>query len=375
MLLHMARRAGILLSATASGLAGAAQAPLRFHMTDLTAVLGGRPADVAAIADNGTMGGNFHDPAGGPNPIWRLTRAGTLSEITGDFGIPHLNMLTGLNNHGDAVGNSIFIPVDVSWLARSGQPARYLPMPTRFIGSRPSGINASGTVAGTADVLDCSYDEDCVGPPKAFVHDHTGTRILETGSQLSMANGIDDHGRVVGSTGGAWNDLRPFLYDAGRITVLPVGRGQAVDINNRGDIALTLDVGGTFGARHAAVYRNGTLQYFQGFGNYSTSLFQINDHGLVIGSADRSSSDFRELVGYKGRLYDANTLVDLPDGWEITSLTGLNNWGQIVGSARYKDEFRPIRLDPLSPIPEPATFLLTLTGLGFVAARTARRHV
>jgi hypothetical protein len=83
----------------------------------------------------------------------------------------------------------------------------------------------------------------------------------------------------------------------------------------------------------------------------------INYFGQVIGS----SGNFLESLGPGGTLtvvgrpflwterkgmQDLNTLIRSGSGWVLNSVSGINVWGQIVGSGTFNGETRGFLLTP-----------------------------
>lgn len=99
-------------------------------------------------------------------------------------------------------------------------------------GSVGQAINESAQIAGYSSLFTAGQGN------RAALWDHGSIVNLTpalTGSQTSIANGINDIGQVVGTI----NSQTPFLWQNGSITTLPDlggGGGNASDINNAGQI-------------------------------------------------------------------------------------------------------------------------------------------
>ena len=70
-----------------------------------------------------------------------------------------------------------------------------------------------------------------------------------------------------------------------------------------------------------------------------------------------------------GELRDLNTLVDIEGGWQLTTAQDINDAGQILGTACRNGSCTSVLL---SPVPEPATSLMLLAGLGALLPLTRR---
>jgi hypothetical protein len=74
----------------------------------------------------------------------------------------------------------------------------------------------------------------------------------------------------------------------------------------------------------------------------------INDRGWVVGH----QADTFEGVGaggmvwIDGKKHVADELIENLGHWHVLEIHGLNNKGQLVGQALYRDELRAVLLDP-----------------------------
>jgi probable HAF family extracellular repeat protein len=238
------------------------------------------------------------------------------------------------------------------------------------ISTQAQAINRSGTIVGT------SYID--VGRPRAFVAANGQLRdIGDLGGGTSVANGINDKGQIVGSSGvGVVNGntvSHAFLYSDGRMQDLgtigadPVS--TATGINRRGQV-----VGYTYdpatGGQRAFIYQNGKMTDLSSLGAYAA--YAINDDGTVVGDGNgggfiysSSNGSISFIPGFSprainskgtivgagffggsaaiyenGTLSDLNagSLVDRPAGIDkLGQALGINDNGEIVGAARFFD--------------------------------------
>lgn len=140
------------------------------------------------------------------------------------------------------------------------------------------------------------------------------------------ANGINDQGEIIGNTrrpDGSfpvkWVNWRPhFLHLE--------GNGYAHAINNKG---MVVGSAGTADAYSAVVWHRGEKKYLPALHGSSTAL-AINNNGLIVGvSGDRAVLWDGSMVAY-----DLNSCLnasDVAQGWVLTSATGINDRGEIVG--------------------------------------------
>ena len=216
-------------------------------------------------------------------------------------------------------------------------------------------INNYGVVVGTA------YTQGWAGEPLypfSFYGTHAalwnGTSNVDLhpqSAQISQANAINDAGLIVGSV-----DHDAALWNGNTMTRL--GHGVAVDINNAGVIA-----GST--SDHAVIW-NGNVQTILGEG----SAAAINILSQVVGSAHG-----RAFLWDGGGAVDLNNFLGTATrdaGWILAQAVGINDLGWIVANA-YNTKTFQYRPYVLSPVPETATYLMLLLGLGWIAWRMSTR--
>jgi len=143
-----------------------------------------------------------------------------------------------------------------------------------------------------------------------------------------------------------------------------LGNGEAVRINETGQVvgySYTAD-----GFHHAFITGPDgmgmrDLGSFAGAGPYVSYASDINDDGQVVGYVSASSLPYQQhafITGSNGTgMMDLNSLIHLPNGAILVSVTDINNAGRAIG---------------IGIVPEPEAYALFLAGLalvGFVARR------
>lgn len=231
-----------------------------------------------------------------------------------------------------------------------------------------NGINASGAVVGGSDLAN--------GQQRGFLWRNDVMTPLDTLSgDFSVANGINDQDVIAGSATNSDGVSRAVVWKEGAVLDLGVLEGASADadanalaINNAGQV--------TGYARNA----QGMLHAFLGTSEgmidimptFSGSSFghDINSAGRIVGLA---SSGFSSAVAFywDGEFHDLNDLIPENSGWALQDARGINDLGQIVGSG-----FNPqgqYRAFILTPVPEPTTLVMMLSGLIVLAIGERKR--
>lgn len=219
---------------------------------------------------------------------------------------------SGINDHGQIVGyfspGVYGVPHTIGFLDNNGVVTPVIdPYATQFPDNTlPSGINNKGEIVGSFSNF---------GPgPNGFLDNHgifqTITDPLVTVLGGTIANSINDNGQIIGAYSNA-SGIHGFLYSHGIFT--------------------TID-----DPKSTPTFQGDTSSTFNNFG-VDTNPRGINDKGQIVGTYANAS-------GLHGFLYDHGifTTIDYPvHGWALgssgnrffdTSLSGINNLGQIVGS-------------------------------------------
>lgn len=179
----------------------------------------------------------------------------------------------------------------------------------------PSAFNQLGQAAGYAQT-------DVIGQHAAFWNNDSAHSIRDLGTLpgdwSSLAWGINDLGEVVGESHPPFGS-RPVLWD-----------------ND---------------AAHTAI----ELPLLPG-DNYGLAS-RINNLGHILGSSAYSIpgtwnvGPSRLVIWQDGGVFELQALLDpiTGDGWTITSVSGINNLGQIVGFGSHNGQPTPFLMSPLAP--------------------------
>jgi len=280
------------------------------------------------------------------------------------------------------------------------------------------GINDAGQVVGGA--------QDLAGNQRPFSYAGGTMSDLGTlGGPSGYATGINNHGQIVGADDTAAAGSRAFLYSGGTLVdlgTLPSSGGLTSNANALNDggwivggssageftppetpfhafarcCGSTLADLGTFGGQYSEAFGINELDEVVGIA--STSTFRVDhaflyshgvmhDIGTLPGDDYAQAFDINNLSQVVGRsfgsgqgfLYEGgamvalDALIDPASGWTVTDAHSINDAEQIAGTACLAGTCYAVRLDPLSPVPEPDAAAMLAVGLALVGARLRRR--
>jgi probable HAF family extracellular repeat protein len=123
-------------------------------------------------------------------------------------------------------------------------------------------------------------------------------------------------------------------------------------INNAGQVI------GTMG-NHATIWTGTTPTDLGTLGGSSSEGLDINSFGVVVGMANTTGNlSYEPFISIDGMMYNLNTLLVPNSNLFSLRVTGINDRGQIVGYGNIGGGNHAVRLNPVTPVPEPAAGLL-----------------
>jgi len=346
-------------------------------------------AEVAAwsITDLGTLGGTFSIATGinnlgqvvGYSPGQEYLRDGidTIRLEHGFISAPHGGPLTDLgpspadvsiakavNNAGRVVGEIELngsMPVAMV-TGPSGAPMPSGPFEPPYQGSLNGGallqardINNAGQVLGS----------DVVGN-NSFLTRPDGITLISF--PYAVVNQVNDSGQVVynglDNKGYIWSE-----HEGPRALAPEAVFSTAVDINNHGQVVGRIDDSG-----YITGPNGGAISLLDTLGGAFTQPVAINNLGQVIGQSSTPDGLMHAFVtGLGGKsLTDLETLDEvIKAGWSNLTVAGINDAGQIAGTGFINGRQRAFFL---SPMPEPTSSALMLSGLIAVQEMVRRRR-
>lgn len=347
----------------------------RFSLVDLSAGAGAG-SSASAINNRGQIAGSTFDGDAFRDRPWLLQPGGTLKELRHPaFSSGDLISPTALNARGQVVGTGYGYDFNYAWTYRDGH-VQWLRAPEGYWDTEALAVNSRGDIAGALSLKRCD-EWSCIGPSRAWVHDRHGRdHDLGTldGDTQSGAQGINDRGQVAGWSA-TESAMRAVLWQDGTARALDTPTGwnaAAVGLNGRGDVAGVLFDGAS---TRPFLWRDGSARDLGILGSFEYTVpTAINRYGMLAGYLYDGEADRYDGFLYAGgQMRQLSQLVDGAEGWTFTDIRGLNDRGQIVGTGVFGGEQRAVLLNPLSPVPEPASWAMLAAGLaGLAAWRHAR---
>jgi probable HAF family extracellular repeat protein len=376
--------------------------------------LGGSVGDgYGGVANNGWVSGDSYLPGDQTEhaALWRLDAMG--QPVITDLGtVGGLNSSTGFpqnNNRGLIAGQAQGSKIDplgeywgVAYVCNNniGAPCEgYQNLQFGFLwqngvmtalptlggnNSSAAGVNNLSQVAGWAETA--TKDPSCVPPQvldfKAVVYGPRRGEVHELptfpGDAIAAAFMINDNGDVVGASGTCGTPalsapshavlVHAVLWRNGQAFNLPglggVMNNAAFAINNAGQIAGISDPTGD-ATTYAVLWQNGGITNLGTLpGDVSSVANDINAQGQVVGVSCDANFNCRAVLWNHGVAIDLNSLIPPESPLYLTYGGGINDRGEIAGTAILKS----------NPNEQPA-FLAIPAPTGQIAGDSAQKMI
>lgn len=242
-------------------------------------------------------------------------------------------------------------------------------------GAIAKGINDLGIIVGSVGI----YGDPIKNTGRAYAwNSETGAGMYvpydadkKLGDLWSLANGINNHGLVVGTandkkaTGGdhhGWlTTFTAKMHSISGMGKLPDGKsvkcwwgyGVSSNDNAAGAYSLVRHFAPEYSSMRAfARIGNKTYRLEDGIfwphsGDNISIAYAINNCGVAVGKADVSGEDYHAFISLNGApMQDLNPLISSGEGWTLQEARGINDAGLIVGSGRHLGVGRAFLLTP-----------------------------
>jgi probable HAF family extracellular repeat protein len=306
-----------------------------YNITDLGALPGDNTSAGNGLNSAGQAAGTSSNPTGGIATLFSGGKAISL----GTLGVLDVSFGAAVNALGEAVGydysDSTSPPVAHAFQYSNGRMVD-IHSPSLFpSGTLATGINRSGGIIGYGWINSSAFHP--------FLY--TAGRMVDLGTLggiQASALAINDAGTIVGLSVTSSGVQHAFVYSSGKMTDLgPPGTNAsgANAINGSGQIAGSIWVNNL---SHAALYSQGVWTDLGAVpGALGTQATGINDSGQIIGTAVFQAvyKPFKPgrhtgFIVRNGALIDLDTLIPVNSGFTVSGAIGINDSGEILCNAK-----------------------------------------
>lgn len=344
-----------------------------------------------AINNSGTVAGNGYHPVNlGSSTSYYSTPWGynhAISYTSGtltDLGVPEAP--TGNYAYTDTYANGMN---DSGWIVGNTSSQNTNSGPFQAFISIDGITTGLGTFAGSSSAAsDINNNNQIVGGvgsasgiSRGYIYDYDTGNIdyLGTlGGDNSSATGINEVGQVIGQSQISSGQYTAFFYDNNIMTSLGTLEGAGASIaNGLNDNGMVVGKSATvFSGTHGYVWTSNAGMVDLGtFGGDYSDANDVNNSGQIVGTASYTgNSGYGAFLYENGLMTDLNTLLAVDTGWTLTSATGINELGQIVGTGLTADGDQHAFLLTPSAVPIPASIWLFGSGLVGLISLSRRKN-
>lgn len=335
---------------------------IQYEITDL-GTLGGPRSYAYAINELGQIVGHSNTGLSTFGYIWDN---GTMTSLEGMGGN---TFARDINNSGLIVGWTMDSLARRGYVWQSGTGQALPKYRTYEYQSWANSVNEYSQIVGATDLRSSNFTATL-----GILWESGVMSGLLSNSRDAEATTINDNGVAAGWTDTTSGDIAR-LQDASGVTnigKLSVGKdAHALDINNTGIAVGYGDVAQL--QPHAFVWdSNLGIRDLGTLGGASSTAHSINEHGMIVGSAENELNELKATIWMNGEAFDLSQSISVNSGWDtLIEAFDINDRGQIVGYGRLEgSQFDRAFL--LTPVPEPMS--LSILAIGLAATLCRRRR-
>ena len=248
----------------------------------------------------------------------------------------------GINDAGQVVGSS--------WPSVIARPGR------AFLFSPGTGMLDLGEISGPTSEAICIDDHGNIGGSADAFTFTPVAMFRPAGGPLTVANGLGGVVDAIANTG--WVVGGGAFWDpSGTVTALPPSPAtplrRARAVNDYGQIAGTMaNASGTPKYAFRFDQGSGQLTNLGSTGRWG-GVTDIDSRGTVVGARNSSrQTDADALISFAGgAMQRIDNLLVPGSGWDILTITAMNDSGQMVGIARFQFGGKVgVIIEPLTPV-------------------------
>jgi len=306
---------------------------LRYNITEIVKPFNGRATD---INDNGDVVGYLCFYCGQSTSAWVYSDENGVEYKPTAYKIFN----HGINNSGQIVGSS----GSNNW--------SFNPFIWDEINGAQSFLFSSGIakkISNLGHVAGVSFGT----PNRAFIwKEDEPTQYLGSLGGASDALDVNDHGIAVGQSYLETSLYHAFIYnseegmqDIGTLYPNDLGSSSALAINASNQVVGWSESNTGYPSAFTWDETN-SMSSLTGLG-YIAKAYDINDQGVIVGDGSKPGIGNRAIIWNDGAARDLNELIPTDSSWVLSSATGINNKGQIIGIGIFEGEKTVFRLDPI----------------------------
>lgn len=167
-------------------------------------------------------------------------------------------------------------------------------------------------------------------PPQPYKPPMYSVTGLGVSTGRSLISDMNDQAEVVGAWSVSSTKWRPVVWRNGKMNFIGMGTGGANAINNAGDIVGEMKM--PDGKACAFLWRKGKFQNLGALSGLSSSAFDINNKGEIVGSIHTSRKNSVQSLTIHAFLWKNGKMSDIsPSNSDFSQAFAISDTGEIAG--------------------------------------------